>query len=804
LGRYCFQTKKSIIGKFLIFVFYLILRIKYQIEKQCIKKIGFEKKLDLRIVFKPLRQRNEFRNTYHQLIYNGLMRKSVLMIIFSLLYWGLSSQSFIPPGPVNGSWNTKGSPYIIQGDVFVDDSLIIGPGVEVLFMGNYVFEIYGKIRVLGTVSDSVKFSIFDTTGIYNNTFSGWAGLAIILSDQESELNFCFVEFSQGTGITVFQCSQITEVRNCDIRRNKGDGLYCAESDLTLTHTSIRKNSGNGVRFDGFDLSSIHFENFVISENAKRGISENQKEMSPKEPLKYYGTRLFSNGIIEKNLWGGISLAGQYASTFKKIHFRENGPAVFGGAVLCAAPVTFDSVLVENNTANNGGGFYISSYDGSTATVSNSQIINNISTENGGGVFIKDFSVKISNTEIVGNYALNGGGIYTGGSGIFLVPENNNVSLLNNIAINKGGGVYLNDGPLLPYEMNHFTISGNSAGIEGGGIFNNNMPGFSDIALRNSIVWDNAPDGIAGNPNNLLISYCNIQNGWAGTGNINADPFLIDPENGNLQITWINYPLNDYTKSPCIDAGDPNSPSDPDGTPADMGAYFFDQSLQKQYTLDLRVFLEGPYFSGQMTPFLNLLGYIPSTQPYHLQPWNHFGLESVFNMPDTNVVDWVFVEVMGIPDLNKPDQMMIVSRQALFLMKNGSVRALDGINFPVFYSPEEDNLFLKVFHRNHLAVRSSNPLPFVNDTLNYDFSLSADMAIGGAFSQKQLAPGIWGMISGDGNADGQIDNRDKNEIWYEQEGSSGYFSGDFNMNSQVDQDDKIVKWQYNVGKGINSL
>lgn len=58
-----------------------------------------------------------------------------------------------------------------------------------------------------------------------------------------------------------------------------------------------------------------------------------------------------------------------------------------------------------------------------------------------------------------------------------------------------------------------------------------------------------------------------------------------------------------------------------------------------------------------------------------------------------------------------------------------------------------------------------------------------------------------MISGDGNADGQIDNRDKNKIWYEQEGSSGYFSGDFNMDSQVDQDDKIVKWQYNVGKGI---
>ena len=31
-------------------------------------------------------------------------------------------------------------------------------------------------------------------------------------------------------------------------------------------------------------------------------------------------------------------------------------------------------------------------------------------------------------------------------------------------------------------------------------------------------------------------------------------------------------------SPCIDAGDPNSPLDPDSTIADMGAFYFDQSL----------------------------------------------------------------------------------------------------------------------------------------------------------------------------------------------------------------------------------
>jgi hypothetical protein len=39
--------------------------------------------------------------------------------------------------------------------------------------------------------------------------------------------------------------------------------------------------------------------------------------------------------------------------------------------------------------------------------------------------------------------------------------------------------------------------------------------------------------------------------------------------------------NDYhltEDSPCIDAGDPSSPLDPDGTIADMGAFYYDQSI----------------------------------------------------------------------------------------------------------------------------------------------------------------------------------------------------------------------------------
>lgn len=67
-------------------------------------------------------------------------------------------------------------------------------------------------------------------------------------------------------------------------------------------------------------------------------------------------------------------------------------------------------------------------------------------------------------------------------------------------------------------------------------------------------------------------------GWpTGTGNINADPLYVDPVNSNLHL---------QSDSPCIDAGDPNSPLDPDGTLADMGAYYYDQTSPNLSVMNL--------------------------------------------------------------------------------------------------------------------------------------------------------------------------------------------------------------------------
>ncbi len=50
-------------------------------------------------------------------------------------------------------------------------------------------------------------------------------------------------------------------------------------------------------------------------------------------------------------------------------------------------------------------------------------------------------------------------------------------------------------------------------------------------------------------------------------NIYLDPQFVYPDTGNYNL---------QSTSPCIDAGDPNSPFDPDSTVADIGAFYFHQ------------------------------------------------------------------------------------------------------------------------------------------------------------------------------------------------------------------------------------
>jgi hypothetical protein len=86
-------------------------------------------------------------------------------------------------------------------------------------------------------------------------------------------------------------------------------------------------------------------------------------------------------------------------------------------------------------------------------------------------------------------------------------------------------------------------------------------------VNNDIIYGSSNTIYLDENSSIEVTYSDIEGGWVGEGNIDADPLFVSPDNGDFHL---------QSDSPCIDAGDPNSSYDPDGTIADMGAYFYHQ------------------------------------------------------------------------------------------------------------------------------------------------------------------------------------------------------------------------------------
>ncbi len=221
--------------------------------------------------------------------------------------------------------------------------------------------------------------------------------------------------------------------------------------------------------------------------------------------------------------------------------------------------------------------------------------------------------------------------------------------------------------------------------------------------------------------------------------------------------------------------------------------------QREINIDATVYLEGSFNGTDMNTDLCNSGSIPLTQPFGSGPWFYFGQESVISIPNPDVVDWVMIELRDADQVTNALPETIVTRKAGFLLKNGSIVGLDGVSPLSFNISINENLYLVVRHQSHLDIIGANPASLSDYTYTYNFTISENQVYGGTTGYKEIAPGIWGMISGDGNGDGIVDINDKNDIWLNQSGLSGYRTADFDMGGKVDNCDKNDKWLENIDK-----
>jgi hypothetical protein len=216
-----------------------------------------------------------------------------------------------------------------------------------------------------------------------------------------------------------------------------------------------------------------------------------------------------------------------------------------------------------------------------------------------------------------------------------------------------------------------------------------------------------------------------------------------------------------------------------------------------FNLNLKAMLDGPFGTTEMTTVLNTTGMLPLAQPFNAAPWNYAGTESVAAIP-ANVVDWVLIELRDATSAANATPATRIARQAAFILKNGTIVGMNGTSPLLFTGSVNNQLFAIVNHRNHLGIMSSAGLTQLAGTYSYDFTTASTQAYGTS-AQKQLAAGVWGMYSGDADADGIIGTLDLTAEWNTEAGKAGLYSCDLNLDGQVNNIDKDSEWQPNLGK-----
>ncbi len=234
---------------------------------------------------------------------------------------------------------------------------------------------------------------------------------------------------------------------------------------------------------------------------------------------------------------------------------------------------------------------------------------------------------------------------------------------------------------------------------------------------------------------------------------------------------------------------------PANGPWDIGA------LQFQGTPSInfqgKIFLQGPSNGNLMKTYLaDTCACIPLQQPYNTSPWNYAGNESIVfpnGQPGSGYIDWVLVELRSASN-----PVQVVGRRAAILRNDGRLLDIDGTPGVKFSNTNSGTYYVAVFHRNHLAVMSANPIQLSANSQLYDFTNSMNKAYG-INPMADLGNGVFAMISGDGDSNGGVTITDRNGVWQAQNGTIGYKKGDFNLNGAVDNLDVNGFWTPNFGK-----
>ncbi|MBN1338239.1 MAG: right-handed parallel beta-helix repeat-containing protein, partial [Bacteroidales bacterium] len=389
----------------------------------------------------------------------GLMITAIMVIITM----NVRADHLIANGNIstNTTWGVVDS-VLVTGDVTIDDgtTLTIDPGMIVSFQDAYRIFVNGRILAVGTETDSIKFTIPDTTGYAANTFTGWRGIAFNhtpTTNDSSKICYCILEYiktynNNGSGYNYWDgaigCYYTDKllVSNNEIRFssmepflggqfvNVGSAITIARSDIKISRNYIHHNRG-------FERGILYF---------------------------YRGNVSFNDNVVCNNY---LTASGGGSSYF-----------YFGGTM---SADLVDTMIFSGNTINNnysencGGGIHI--YRAKNVSILYNRIQSNTSNQNGAGISLQIQKYYVPNIRIINN-------LVTG----------NMISDESAIIYRSGGGIaiwnFQEDTIPGSYQIINNTITGNSAEYGGGIYIHCNLQG--DQMIYNNIFHSDSSE-IAG-------------------------------------------------------------------------------------------------------------------------------------------------------------------------------------------------------------------------------------------------------------------------------------------------------------------
>jgi photosystem II stability/assembly factor-like uncharacterized protein len=273
------------------------------------------------------------------------MKTKVFLIILAITF-GIQSiyaQEIIYGGPVEGVWSYDKSPYIIRGSIYIDEfnSLIIEPGVEVIFETTDPFYVNGVLIAEGTESDTILFTT-------NKPDRGWGGLIISTMEVERKhvlLAYCkfeyagfneFRHYKSGGAIRITNTLGMT-IQNCLFEYNK------ITSPNPENDTEARNGGAMAIINSQIRLSKNVFR-YNEARNGGALLIDNLSDVVVDNSL-FYGNTSDHNG-------GAVYVANYSSADFVNTTFADNYANNMGGALSLTAfqTVSVTNSILWNNTA----------------------------------------------------------------------------------------------------------------------------------------------------------------------------------------------------------------------------------------------------------------------------------------------------------------------------------------------------------------------------------------------------------------------------------------------------------------------